>query len=37
MKIDVKVKNLGKIKEAEFHIRPMTVIIGPNGTGKSFL
>jgi predicted ATPase len=36
MKIDVKVKNLGKIKEAEFHIRPMTVITGPNGTGKSF-
>ncbi|SJM92932.1 hypothetical protein CRENPOLYSF2_300001 [Crenothrix polyspora] len=36
MKIDVKVKNLGKIKEAKFHIRPMTVITGPNGTGKSF-
>jgi predicted ATPase len=36
MKIDVKVKNLGKIKEAEFKIRPMTVITGSNGTGKSF-
>lgn len=36
MKIDVKVKNLGKLKEAEFNIRPMTVITGPNGTGKSF-
>jgi predicted ATPase len=36
MKIDVKVKNLGKLKEAEFKIRPMTVITGPNGTGKSF-
>lgn len=36
MKIDVKVKNLGKLKEAEFHIRQMTVITGPNGTGKSF-
>jgi AAA15 family ATPase/GTPase len=36
MKIDVKVKNLGKLKEAKFHIRPMTVITGPNGTGKSF-
>ncbi|MCX7099296.1 MAG: AAA family ATPase [Methylococcales bacterium] len=34
--IDVKVKNLGRLKEAEFHIRPMTVITGPNGTGKSF-
>jgi len=36
MKIDVKVKNLGKIKEAEFKIRPITVITGSNGTGKSF-
>ncbi len=36
MKIDVKVKNLGKLKDAEFNIRPMTVITGPNGTGKSF-
>ena len=36
MKIDVKVKNLGKLKEAEFRVRPMTVITGPNGTGKSF-
>lgn len=36
MKIDVKVKNLGKLKEAKFNIRPMTVITGPNGTGKSF-
>ena len=34
--VDVKVKNLGKIKEAEFNIRPITVITGPNGTGKSF-
>jgi predicted ATPase len=36
MKFDVKVKNLGKIKEAEFKIRSMTVITGTNGTGKSF-
>ncbi len=36
MKIDVKIKNLGKIKKAEFKIRPMTVITGQNGTGKSF-
>jgi predicted ATP-dependent endonuclease of OLD family len=36
MKIDVKVKNLGKIKEAKFKVRPMTVITGSNGTGKSF-
>ena len=36
MKVDVKVKNLGRLKEAEFQIRPMTVITGQNGTGKSF-
>ena len=36
MKIDVKVKNLGRIKEAEFKVRPMTIITGSNGTGKSF-
>lgn len=36
MNIDVTVKNLGQIKEATFNIRPMTVITGPNGTGKSF-
>lgn len=36
MKVDVKVKNLGKIKDATFKVRPMTVITGYNGTGKSF-
>lgn len=33
---DVKVKNLGRIKEAEFKVRLVTVITGTNGTGKSF-
>ncbi|CAG1020697.1 hypothetical protein DOJK_00514 [Patescibacteria group bacterium] len=36
MNVDVKVKNLGKIKDATFKVRPMTVITGYNGTGKSF-
>jgi predicted ATPase len=36
MNVDVKVKNLGKIKEATFKVRPITVITGYNGTGKSF-
>ncbi|EIM1709835.1 AAA family ATPase [Aeromonas veronii] len=36
MKIDIRVKNLGKIKNAKFNIRPITVLAGPNGTGKSF-
>lgn len=36
MKIDVKVKNLGKLVKGEIKIRPITVLAGPNGTGKSF-
>lgn len=36
MNVDVTVKNLGKIKKATFKVRPMTVITGYNGTGKSF-
>ncbi|KJV06460.1 AAA family ATPase [Methylocucumis oryzae] len=36
MKLDVTVKNLGQIREATFQVRPVTVITGPNGTGKSF-
>ncbi len=36
MNLDVSVQNLGQIREATFNIRPMTVITGPNGTGKSF-
>lgn len=36
MKIDICVKNLGKIKQANFNIRPITVLTGQNGTGKSF-
>jgi len=36
MKIDVKVKNLGKLAEGTIKVRPMTVLTGPNGTGKSF-
>lgn len=37
MKIDVKVKNFGKIKSANLKIRPFTVIAGKNSSGKSFL
>jgi predicted ATPase len=36
MKIDINVTNLGKIKDASFKIRPITLLTGPNGTGKSF-
>lgn len=37
MKIDVTVKNFGKIKEANLQIRPFTVIAGKNASGKSFI
>lgn len=36
MKIDIKIKNLGKIKSATIKVRPITLLTGPNGTGKSF-
>lgn len=37
MKINFKVENLGQISSADFRIRPLTVITGPNGTGKTFV
>jgi len=37
MKIDVKVKNFGRIKEADLQVRPFTVIAGKNSSGKSFI
>ncbi|MEQ6292196.1 AAA family ATPase [Vogesella sp. GCM10023246] len=37
MKIDIKVKNFGKIKDADLRIRPFTVIAGKNSSGKSFI
>lgn len=36
MKFDVKVSNLGKLKTGCLKVRPITVLTGPNGTGKSF-
>lgn len=36
MNVDVEVKNLGRLKEGTINIRPITIIAGPNGTGKSF-
>ncbi len=35
--MNVKIKNLGPIKETEFKILPFTLIAGVNQTGKSFL
>lgn len=36
-KLDVKVKNLGSFKGGTIKVRPLTVLTGENGTGKSFL
>lgn len=36
MQIDVEVKNLGRLKSGVLKVRPITVVTGPNGTGKSF-
>ncbi|MDW3153973.1 AAA family ATPase [Vibrio sp. 779(2023)] len=36
MSYEVEVKNLGKIVEGRFKVSDLTVITGPNGTGKSF-
>lgn len=37
MKIDVDISNLGKLKSGLIKIRPITVLAGKNGTGKSFV
>jgi predicted ATPase len=36
MKLNIKVENLGKFKKGEIKLRPLTVLTGENGTGKSF-
>ena len=33
----IKVKDFGPISEAEVDLKPLTVLIGPNNTGKSYL
>ncbi|SMN16046.1 putative ATP-binding protein [uncultured Candidatus Thioglobus sp.] len=36
MKLDIEVKNLGRFKGGTIKVRPLTVLTGENGTGKSF-
>ncbi len=36
-KIELEVKNFGPIAEAKIDLRPLTVFVGPNNTGKSYL
>ena len=37
MAFKVKIKNIGKLADAEIHIGEFTVFAGPNNTGKSFV
>ena len=36
MNLNIKVENLGRFKKGEVKLRPLTVLTGENGTGKSF-
>ena len=36
-KMKIKFQNLGSIKEAELDLRPLTVIIGPNNSNKTYI
>lgn len=37
MKVDIQIKNFGKIRDAQIAVRPFTVIAGVNSSGKSFI
>ena len=37
MKTDLHIQNFGKVKSADINLRPFTVIVGPNSSGKSFI
>jgi predicted ATPase len=32
----IKMHNIGPIREAEIELRPLTVFVGPNNTGKTW-
>lgn len=32
----VAIKNLGAVREAEIELKPLTVFVGPNNTGKTW-
>lgn len=37
MKTDLHIQNFGKVSSADIRLRPFTVIVGPNSSGKSFI
>ena len=36
MDLKIKIHNIGRLHKAEISVRPLTVLAGPNNTGKSF-
>ncbi|MCY4512979.1 MAG: AAA family ATPase [Bdellovibrionales bacterium] len=36
MNFKIKINNIGKLKEADISVRPLTILAGPNNAGKSF-
>ena len=35
-KVEIAVKNFGPIAEAKIDLRPLTVLVGPSNTGKTY-
>jgi AAA15 family ATPase/GTPase len=35
--LKVSVENFGPVREGEFELKPLTVFIGPNNSGKSYM
>ena len=36
-KVEIEVKNFGPIEQAKIDLRPLTVLVGPSNTGKTYL
>ena len=36
MDLNIKINNIGKLRNAQISVRPLTLLAGPNSTGKSF-
>src|SRR5919197_5895472 len=35
--LKISVENLGPVREGEFELKPLTIFIGPNNSGKSYM
>ncbi len=36
-KVDIEIENFGPIKNANINLKPLTIFVGPNNSGKSYL